>query len=82
MPDGVFGLFRVGEVALIHLLALQHLVVLEEALELRQPVVWQLVVVFIGALFRVVEVDADDLLVALAFVDHVHHPDRTCPQQA
>jgi hypothetical protein len=60
----------------------QHLVVLEKAPELRQPVLWQLAVVFIGAVFRVVEVDADDLLVTLAFVDHVHHPDKTCPQQA
>src|SRR5829696_8084149 len=82
VPDGVFGLLRIGEVAHVHLLALQHLVVLEEAPELRQPVLRQLAVVFVGAVLRVVEVDADYLLVALAFVDHVHHPDRAGPQEA
>src|SRR5215213_3368930 len=78
VPDGVFGFFRVGEVANVYLLALQHLVVLEKALELRQPVLWQLAVVFIGAVLRVVEVDADDLFVALTVVDHVHHPYGAC----
>src|SRR5215203_4078212 len=82
VPDGVFGLLRIGEVAHVYLLAFQHLVVLEEALELRQPVLWQLAVVFVGAELGVVEVYADDLFVALAFVDHVHHPDRARLQQA
>ena len=66
MPYGVFGLFRVGEVTHIHLFTFQHLVVLEEALELSQPVLRQLAVMFVGAVLRVVEVDADYLLVALA----------------
>src|SRR5215207_9417416 len=82
VPDGVFGLLRIGEVAHVHLLAFQHLVVLEEPLELSQPVLRQLAVMFVGSVLRVVEVDADYLLVALAFVDHVHHPDRARPEQA
>ena len=82
VPDGIFGRLWVVEFAHIHLLALQHLVVLVEALELRQTVLWELAVVFVGAVLGVVGVDADDLLAALAFVDHVHHPDRACTQQA
>src|SRR5215218_4872606 len=82
VPDGVLRLLRVGELANIHLLAFQHLVVLEEAPELSQPMLWQLAVMFVGAVLRVVEVDADYLLVVLALVDHVHHPDGTRPQDA
>src|SRR5215210_3619565 len=82
VPDGVPGLLGIGEVAHVHLLAFQHLVVLEEALQLRQPVLRELAVMFVGAVLGVVEVDADYLLVALAFVDHVHHPDRARPQDA
>src|ERR671926_20217 len=42
MPDGVYCLRWVGEVAHVHLFAFQHLVVLEEALELCQSVLRQL----------------------------------------
>src|SRR5215208_2726938 len=82
VPDGVLRLLRVGELANIHLLAFQHLVVLEEAPELNQPMLWQLAVMFVGSVLRVVEVDADYLLVVLALVHHVHHPDRAHPQEA
>jgi hypothetical protein len=69
VPDGVFGRLWIGEVAHVHLLALQNLVVLEEASQLKESVLGQLTVVFVGTVLGVVEVDADYLLVALAFVD-------------
>jgi hypothetical protein len=57
-------------------LAFQLLVVLEEHLQLRQPVLRQVVEVVIVAVLRVVAVDADDLLVALALVHQRQHADR------
>ena len=63
VPDGVFGYLWIGEVAYIYLFAFQHLIVLEEAPELDQPVLRQLAVVFVGAVLGVVEVDADCLYI-------------------
>src|SRR5215216_2091203 len=80
--DGVPGVLGVGEVAHGYFLAFEHLVVLEEALEFRQPVLRELAVLAVGVVLGVVEVDADYLLVVLAFIHHMHHPDRTRPQDA
>jgi hypothetical protein len=51
-------------------------------LQFGQPVLGQLVEVLVGSVLRVVEVDADDLLVVLPLVHHVHHPYRTGVQDA
>jgi hypothetical protein len=51
-------------------------------LQLGQPVLGELVEVLVAHILRVVEVDADDPLVVLPLVHHVHHPDRPRPQDA
>jgi hypothetical protein len=63
--NGLDGLLRAGEVPYVHLLALEHLAVLREALQLDQPVLGEFVEVLVGHVLRFVEVDADDLLVVL-----------------
>src|SRR5215210_6075518 len=72
--DGLHGFFRAGEVLDVYLLVLQLLVVFEEAPKLVESVLGQLVVALVGAVLRVFQGDADDLLVVLAVVHHVHHP--------
>ena len=82
VPDGVFGLVRVSEISDVYLLAFQHLVVQEKALELGQPVFGKLAVVFVDPVFRIFQMDADDLLVVLTLVYHVHHPYWSHPEEA
>jgi hypothetical protein len=82
VPDGLDGLLRARKIADVHLLAFKYLVVLEEALQLGHPVLGELLEVLEGPVLRVVEVDADDLLVVLSLVHHVHHPYRARPQDA
>src|SRR5215203_886210 len=79
VADRVDGLLGTLEVTHVHLFALQHLVVLEEALQLVHPVRGKLFVVLEIPVLRVVEVDTNDLLVVLALVHHVHHPYRAHP---
>ena len=59
----------------LDVLVLVLLVVLEEPPDLVQPVLGQLRNVLKVAVLRVVGVDRDDLVVAFALVDHLHHAD-------
>ena len=59
----------------LDVLVLVLLVVLEEPPDLVQPVLGQLADVLEVAVLGVVGVHGDDLVVALALVDHLHHAD-------
>ena len=63
-------------------LAFEVLVVLEEALKLALAVTGQLIDVGVGGVLGIVDVDGDDLLVALAFVEHVEDADRPSAKDA
>lgn len=65
----------------LHILVLVLLVVLEEPPDLVQAVLRQLRNVLEVAVLGVVRVDGDNLVVALALVDHLHHADRFRAQE-
>jgi hypothetical protein len=65
----------------LDVLVLVLLVVLEEPPDLVQPVLGQLRDVLEVAVLGVVSVDGDDLVVALALVDHLHHADGLRAQE-
>ena len=65
----------------LDVLVLVLLVVLEEPPDLVEPVLGQLGDVLKVAVLGVVGVDGDDLVVALALVDHLHHADGLGAQE-
>src|SRR5918997_4764440 len=73
VPDRIYGFLGAGEVLDVDLLVFQLFVVFEKASQLIEAMLGQLVEALVGAVLGVFEGDADDLLVVLAVVDHVHH---------
>lgn len=73
--DDLVGLLPALELQHLHLLVLQLLVVLEEAVDLVEQVLGEFADVGVVRDGHVVLGDGDDLVVLLALVDHAHHPD-------